>query len=323
MLNKILSFLLPLLFLSACNTQTNQPIEERLVIGFSQSGTESPWRKQHTKSILTELEKNNEVLYENGFMNQEKQIQDIRKFIAYQVDLIIIAPLSEDGWEPILEEAKAAEIPVFIVDRNINVADASLYVTHIGPSFKAEGHRAGLYVKNFFAENEQESIRILELSGSFDASVSKLRTAGFTETISQDSRMEIVDSLSGEFIRVEGKEQLEKFIETQDLSTIDVLYSHNDEMTLGALEVIDQTDIVPGKDLIIISTDGQQTMIDELKAGRVNCVVECNPNAGWFVANAVERYFASDHKEDFVREIYITETVFSETNLDSIPPRNY
>ena len=48
---------------------------------------------------------------------------------------------------------------------------------------------------------------------------------------------------------------------------IDVLFSHNDSMTLGALEAIEEAGLAPGKDIIIITVDGEQAAIDLLKAG--------------------------------------------------------
>ncbi|MHC5216591.1 ABC transporter substrate-binding protein [Enterococcus sp. LJL128] len=320
-MKKIVLFIFPLLFLlTSCTAAADIEEEKNLVIGFSQSGTESRWRKKHTDSIKTELEKNNQVLYRNGYMSQERQIQDIRTFIAYKVDLIVFTPLQEDGWELILTEAKQADIPVIVVDRHISVSDQSLYITHIGPSFKAEGNRGGLYVTNHFADSQKEEINILELSGLPETSPTTLRTEGFQETISRDSRMKIVDTLSGDYIRMKGKEQMEQYIEEHDISSIDVLYSHNDEMTHGALEALAKTDVVPGKDIIIVTIDAQEDMIRKLRAGDVNCVVECNPNAGWFVANAIERYFSG---HELAHEIYMPETVFSESNLDTIPTRNY
>ena len=320
-MKKLLLLLFPLLFLlSACTATADTEEEKSLVIGFSQSGTESKWRKRHTESIKNELEKENQVLYRNGYMSQERQIQDIRTFIAYKVDLIVFTPLQEDGWEVILREAKQAEIPVIVVDRHINVSDQSLYITHIGPSFKAEGNRGGLYVTNYFSDSPKEEINILELAGLTDTSPTTLRTEGFQETISRDPRMRVVDTLSGDYVRMKGKEQMEAYIKTHDITKIDVLYSHNDEMTHGALEALEATDIVPGKELVIVTIDAQEDMIKKLREGVVNCVVECNPNAGWFVANAINRYF--DGKE-LSHEIYMPETVFSESNLDAIPTRNY
>lgn len=90
-------------------TPNTKEAPDPLVVGFSQSGTESSWRKKHTESIITALEKEDyQVLYRNGYMNQERQIQDIRTFIAYKVDMIIFTPLQESGWDSVLKEAKRA-----------------------------------------------------------------------------------------------------------------------------------------------------------------------------------------------------------------------
>ena len=61
---------------------------------------------------------------------------------------------------------------------------------------------------------------------------------------------------------------------------IDVIYSHNDSMTLGALDVMEQSGIAPGKDILVITVDGEKEAVDALKAGRINCVVQCTPDLG-------------------------------------------
>lgn len=298
--------------------------QNNIVIGFSQSGTESSWRKAHTKSILDSLKKNNyQVIYRNGLMDQERQIQDIRSFIAYRVDLIVFTPLTEDGWEPVLKEAQRAGIDVMLVDRDITSASSDLYLSHIGPSFKAEGNRAGIYVNNYFKEQPDREINVLELSGLTNASPTTLRSDGFREAIGREQNITISQTVYGDYTRNKGKEVIRELINNNQLATIDVLYSHNDEMTLGALDALKDTDIQPGKDLIIVTIDGQENIIKELRAGNVNCVVECNPQAGYYVARAIERRLDSDHKQ-IPHEIYMPETVFSDQgDLDMIPTRNY
>lgn len=322
---KIWLLLLLVPILVGCSSEPEE--ETPLLIGFSQSGMESNWRKAHTKSIVNELEKNDyQVLYRNGYMNQERQIQDIRTFIAYQVDMIIFSPLTESGWEPVLKEAKQAGIPVILVDRQIQVADKSLYETHIGPSFKAEGHRAGIFINNYFDKSSEEAINILELAGLADASPTILRSEGVREWIHRDSRMKVVDTIYGDFIRMKGKDVLTEYLKHHDLSQIDVLFSHNDEMTHGALQALAETDLLPGKDLVIVTIDGQNSMVQKLKQGQVNCIVECNPEVGFDVVNVVNRYFSGfygEHQEKMPKEVYIYETVFTEQSLGAIPSRNY
>lgn len=313
--------LLLLLIMGGCRAAPQQKTAQAPVIGFSQSGTESSWRKFHTKSIKSELKKANyEVLYRNGYLNQERQIQDVRKFIAYKVDLILIAPLTENGWEPVLKEARKAKIPVIIVDRHLDVSNQNLYLTHIGSSFKAEGNRAGLFVSNHFAKSKKKQINILEVTGPLNASPSKLRQAGFSETINQDPRLRIIATLDGDFTRARGAEVMTDYEQHHDLSQLDVIFSQSDEMTLGILNALAKTTYRPGKDIIIVTVDGQKNIIAKLQTGAVNYVVECNPDAGWYVVNAMNRYFAG---HELPHEIYIPETSFSESSVDNIPTRNY
>ena len=319
----LLHLFLLLLVVGGCANGPDAEAEpENIVVGFSQSGTESNWRKRHTESIIEEMNKEGyEVLYRNGFMNQDRQIQDMRTFIAYKVDMIVFTPIVEDGWDAVLLEAKDAGIPVIVVDRHIRTAEENLYLTHIGPSFKAEGNRAGLYITNHFQNSSQTYIRILEMRGLAKTSSANFRSEGFTEVISRDSRIAIVASLEGDYIRSKAKDVFRNYIEENGWIDIDVLYSHNDEMTLGILEVMKESGIVAGQDIIIVTIDGQAEMIENLRAGKVNCVVECNPNAGWYVRNTIKRYLKGN---PIPNEIYMPETVFSDKgNLESIPPREY
>lgn len=312
-----------LFLLGGCTVApTMQDEAENIVVGFSQSGTESHWRKRHTESIREELAKEDyEVLYRNGFMNQARQIQDIRTFIAYKVDMIVFTPIVEDGWDAVLLEAKDAGIPVIVVDRHIRTTEEGLYLTHIGSSFKSEGNRAGLYVTNHFQDSAQATVRIVEMKGLAKTSPTNFRSEGFLEVISRDSRMAITASLEGDFIRSKAKDVFRQYISENGWEGIDVLYSHNDEMTLGMLEIMKEQGIVPGKDIIIVTIDGQAEMIEHLRAGDVNAVVECNPNAGWYVRNTIKRFLNGN---TIPNEIYMPETVFSDQgNLDSIPPRDY
>lgn len=331
MKRKMIIFLFVFILVGCQKATVEDEVKEKsIVVGFSQSGTESNWRKKHTQSIREELEKRDyQVLYRNGFMNQERQIQDIRTFIAHKVDVIIFTPLKETGWEPVLKEAQKANIKVIVVDRHIKVTDENLFLTHIGPSFKAEGNRAGLYVRNHFDKKGVKQVNILELSGLTGTSPTTLRSEGFLEAINWDDpenpdlKMEVTATIQGDFIRKKGEEAMLTYIEEHGLSDIDVLYSHSDEMTLGAIEALKTTNIVPGKDIVIVTIDGQAEIIKLLKNGTVNCVVECNPNAGWFVANTVERFF-SGKENNIAKEIYMPETVFSDqNNLKNIPTRNY
>ncbi|MGQ4223957.1 ABC transporter substrate-binding protein [Enterococcus mundtii] len=308
------------LLLTGCAFNSTEPTKNELTIGFSQAGTESNWRKVQNQSIKEALEKQNfQVLHRNSYSDPKQQIQDVMTFIAYQVDMIVLSPIEETGWDSVLEEAKEANIPVIIVDRNITTEKQDLYLTHIGSSFKAQGSRAGLYVTNHYQQKTQESIQVFEIRGSENTSPTRLRSDGFLETIGRDPRIHVRQVITGDYIRLKAKEQFSKAIDKGKLEGIDVIYSHNDEMTLGALDAIKEKKLE--KNFVIVSIDAQKEMIDQLKKGKVNCVVECNPFMGELVANTVKRYF---EKKAIPQDIYVSDTVFSDQNdFSTIPPRGY
>lgn len=308
------------LMLAGCKQETPKENHSEITIGFAQAGIESNWRKIQSKSIKEELEKQNyQVMSRNSFSDPKQQYQDVMTFIAYQVDLIILSPIEEFGWEPVLEEAKKANIPVIIVDRNIATNRSDLFLTHIGSSFKAQGGRAGLYVTNHYQKIEKEAINVFEIKGVENSSPTRLRHDGFAETVGRDPRIQITQTITGDFIRLKAKEKFSEAIEAGNLNNIDVIYSHNDEMTLGALDALDEYQLE--NKFVVVSIDAQKEMIDLLKQRKVNCVVECNPFMGELVANTVKRYFDNKTISD---DIYVSDTVFSDQNsLSAIPPRNY
>ena len=312
-----------LMLLAGCTPATTAdtaPAETaQVILGFSQLGSESSWRLGNTKSVQAAAKRAGvQLMYENAEQKQEKQIKAIRSFIAYQVDVIAFSPIVEDGWDNVLGEAKQAGIPVLITDRRIKTEDESLIVGFIGSDFYEEGRRAGRYLLQKMQDAQQ--VNIVEISGTVDSTPMRARGEGFREVLAGDSRFTFLESVSGDFLRSKGKECMQGLLIRHD--DIDVLYSHNDSMTLGAIEAIEAVGLTPGKDIVIITVDGEQAAIDLLKAGKINCVVECTPLIGDKIIELAKKLAAG---ETIPRNTYSQEQVFSEftPNLQALPPREY
>jgi simple sugar transport system substrate-binding protein len=204
------------------------------------------------------------------------------------------------------------------VDRLIKTDDDSLYVGFVGSDFYQEGKNAGLFLKKKTAD--MDKVRIVEIAGTLDSSPMRQRGKGFRDVLGDDPKYQILESISGDFLRSMGKECMIHLLDTYD--KIDVLYSHNDAMTLGAIEAIEAKGLKPGKDIIIITVDGEQKAIDLLKEGKINCVVECTPMLGDMVMTLTKKLAAG---ETIDRITYSNERVFSEydKNLDFLPERGY
>ena len=259
-------------------------------------------------------------MYENAEQKQEKQIKAIREFIAYQVDVIAFSPIVETGWDNVHQEAKAAGIPVLTTDRMIQTEDDSLWAGYVGSDFYQEGVSAGEFLLEKVRRENLGELNIVELSGTLGSSPMLQRAQGFRDVIAANPNLHLIDSLSGDFFRPKGRECMQVLLDKYD--KIDVLYSHNDAMALGAIEVMEEAGLVPGEDVIIISVDGEQAAVDLLKEGKINCVVECKPDIGEMVMDLAKQLAAG---EEIPRATYSEEQVFTEfdENLDAIASRGY
>ncbi len=313
------------LLLSGCGAKLagegERTEEQSLLLGFSQLGWESAWRLANTESIKSAAEKAGvSLMYENAEQKQERQIKAIREFIAYQVDVIAFSPIVETGWDNVLQEAKDAGIPVLTTDRMIQTADENLWAGYVGSDFYQEGVSAGSFLLEKAEREGLGELNIVELSGTLDSSPMLQRAAGFRDTIAANPGLRVIDSMSGDFFRPKGRECMQVLMDKYD--KIDVLYSHNDAMALGAIEVMEEAGLVPGEDVIIITVDGEQAAIDLLKEGKINCVVECKPDIGEMVMELAKQLAAG---EEIPRITFSEEAVFTEfdENLDAIAPRGY
>ena len=318
----VLCMLTALALLSGCAKTEETAKESGIILGFSQLGSESGWRIGNSQDIMAAANRAGvRLMFENAEQKQENQIKAIRSFIAYQVDVIAFAPIVEDGWTNVLTEAREAGIPVLCTDRFISEEDADLIVGFVGSDFYEEGRRAGEFLIRKADRMGKDHLRIVEITGTLDSTPMRQRAIGFRDAIEDDPRFEIVESISGDFLKSKGKECMQSILKKQGRS-IDVVYSHNDAMTLGAIEAIQAEGIAPGRDIVIITVDGEQGAIDLLKQGSINCVVECTPKIGDIIMSLAKRLAAGETVE---RYTYSDETVFTEfdENLQDIPPRGY
>lgn len=321
-LTLFIALVVTLLFCAGCTGRSaDGPDIAPIVLGYSQLGDESTWRTQNSRSIIEAAEAAGiRVMFENAMQDPENQIKAIRSFIAYKVDVIAFSPLVERGWDTVLGEAKAAGIPVIIVDRMIDTADDTLYTTALCSDFYLEGRRAGDFLVEKYRQTDTP-VRIVELGGTADSTPAIGRYQGFRDVIASDPKFEVILSEDGDFMLSKGREIMQRILSQYTAEDIDVLYSHNDDMTFGAIEVMQEAGIEPGREIVIISVDATQRIIDFLRHGAVNCVIECNPNSGPQVMEIARKIVSG---EEVPKHIYIEETVFDEnTDFNTIADRGY
>lgn len=275
-----------------------------ITVGFAQTGSESGWRAANTESMKTAFSEENgfELVFNAADNKIEAQIAAVRSFINQGVDAIVIAPIVEDGWDDVLTEAKEAGIPVILEDRTVTASD-DLYAAWVGLDFKKEGVMAGEWAAENFGD---APTNLVVLEGTTGSAPANDRAEGFNEAIAGTS-ITTLDSQTGNFTRAEGKTVMEGFLQKYG-DTIDLVYAHNDDMALGAIDAIEAAGFVPGEDIAIISIDAVKDGMLALIDGKINFIVECNPLLGDLAAGLVKDVLAGETVE---KEVYVVDQSFT------------
>ncbi|WP_062519980.1 ABC transporter substrate-binding protein [Demequina silvatica] len=291
---------------------------EVITVGFAQTGSESGWRSANTDSMKEAFSAENgfDLIFNAADNDTAAQITAVRSFINQGVDAIVIAPIVEDGWDDVLTEAKNAGIPVILEDRTVSSPE-DLYAAWVGLDFEKEGTMAGEWAAAEFGDTETKMVVLEGTTGSAPAND---RATGFDAAI-EGTMIEKIDSQTGDFTRDGGKSVMEGFLQNYGVDGIDLVYAHNDDMALGAIEAIEAAGAVPGEDIKIISIDAVHDGMQALVDGKINYIVECNPLLGELAAGLVKDVLAGN---DVERTVYVEDQAFDQAAAEAaLPDRKY
>ena len=276
---------------------------KKLTLGFSQVGSESGWRSANTDSVKASAkEAGYNLKFSDAQQKQENQISAIRSFIAQKVDVIAFSPVVVTGWDAVLKEAKAKKIPVVLTDRSVETSDESLYVTLVGSDFTDEGRRAARILEKVLEKaGHKGAVKIAQLEGTTGAAPAIERAKGFKEVMDADHKddWKIVVSQTGDFTRAGGKQVMAAFLQSNP--DIDVLFAHNDDMGIGAIQAIEAAGKKPGKDILIITVDGVKDGFVAMSEGKINAIVECNPLLGPQLMEVVQKVKDGETVERWIK----------------------
>ncbi len=288
---------------------------DRIVVGFSQLGAESDWRNANTQSMKATFTKENgyDLIFEDGQQKQANQMKAIRIFIQREVDYIVLAPVTETGWDTVLGEAKTAGIPVILMDRAVDVEDESLYTCRVGSDFYLEGKKAAEWLRCFTEARgiAPDDLHIVNIQGTIGASAQIGRTRGLAEAARKEG-WDLMAEVTGDFTQAKGHEVMASLLRQFD--NINVVYCENDNEAFGAIEAIEEAGKTTGTDLdageiMVISFDGvREGALDLVREGKIACIAQCNPEQGGLVSDVI-RTLEEGGQPD--RTAYVEEGIFT------------
>ena len=284
--------------------------DDTITVGFSQVGAESDWRTANTESMKTTFSEENgyELIFDDAQQKQENQVTAIRNFIQQEVDYILLAPVTETGWDTVLQEAKDADIPVIIVDRMVDVSDDSLYTTWIGTDSLLEGRKAAEWLNAYTTAKgiDAKDVNIVDIQGTIGSTAQIGRSKGLEEGV-DNYGWNLLAQQSGEFTQAKGQEVMESMLKQYD--NINVVYCENDNEAFGAMDAMKAAGISYGVDgdVILVSFDACTAGLEYVMSGDINADFECNPLAAPFVEEVIKQLQAGETPE---KEVYMTEHWF-------------
>ena len=285
--------------------------DDTITVGFSQVGAESDWRTANTESMKSTFSEENgyELIFDDAQQKQENQLTAIRNFIQQDVDYIVLSPVTETGWDTVLQEAKDADIPVIIVDRMVDVSDDSLYTTWIGTDSLLEGRKAAEWLNAYTTAKgiDAKDVNIVDIQGTIGSTAQIGRSKGLEEGV-DNYGWNLLAQQSGEFTQAKGQEVMESMLKQHD--NINVVYCENDNEAFGAIDAIEAAGktVGPDGDILVMSFDTTNAGLTDTLSGKIICDTECNPLHGPRVEEIIKKL---EDGKDVDKKAYVEEEMFA------------
>ena len=290
----------------SCNVKPPKLAFQDATFGFAQSENNNPWRIAQTASMKSAAAARGvELIITDAQSSTPKQVSDIQDMIAQGVDLLFVPPREEEGRAPALESAARANVPVFFVDREAKAKICKQYITFMGSDFVRQGERAARWL----VKATGGKARIVELQGTLGASVTADRGKGFRKGIKGHPGMKVIASQTGNFTRADGQNVTEQIIGAYpDLTAV---YAQNDEMAIGAIQALTDAGYNPGKDVTVVSIDGERDALQAIIDGTLGATVETNPRFGPLAFDTARKFLSG---QPVPKRIFVKDHLFDKRN---------
>lgn len=248
-------------------------MDDQYVVGVVATASEDEWHAMVLESILDAAAAQGfDVITLHSARSTDAQAEQVRALIIYQVDAIVLAPVAETGWDYVFQEAHDAGIPIITVNKRASTPQEDL-VSYVGYDYAAAGHDAALAYLTSPGEHDGN---VVELCGTVDASFTREITGGFGSGLRQmDSPLRINYSVSTEFMRSRAKEVIEWLASNR--YEMDVILTHSDGITIGAVEALEATGGTPGDGVQIYAFGGSQQVLQMQRDGKISWLAYLDP----------------------------------------------
>jgi ribose transport system substrate-binding protein len=248
--------------------------QEKYLFGFSQAHNGHPWRVSQTANVRDfwagNLTDEVNMVFTDGQNKPEKQTADVEDLISQDIDVLILTPVTADAMTPVTKKALEAGIKVITLDREVNTP----VTLHIGADNKQIGRAAAKYIAEELLKGKGN---IIEIQGTLGASATIDRNVEFMEGLKEYPDVKVIASQTADYSREPALKYMEDMLQRFGPGEFTVVYAHNDEMALGAIQALKTANRL--EDVFVVGIDGQNEAFDAIKADEMTATFTY-PNGG-------------------------------------------
>jgi ribose transport system substrate-binding protein len=241
------------------------------------------------------------VLAPEREVNIDQQVSILENQITKGVSALAVAPAGAAEVLPVLEHAKAAGIPVLIVDTDINWPSKLSYIG-------ADNRRAGAIAGEFIVKAIGGKGQVAVIRGILGVATHEDRLAGFRGAIAKAPGIDCVSVQPANSERTLGMSVMENILTSHP--DVRAIFATNDQMALGAVEAIAARNLT-GK-VVVVGVDATSEAVRAVQAGRLTADVAMHPEL--LGRSAVEAAIKAARGEPVAKHIDTGETLVTAEN---------
>ena len=229
-----------MLLISSCGAAEDTPVDkvetksDNLLIGFSfDSFLIERWQRDCDVFVseVKVIDPEAEVNVQNANGDIETQKSQIRYLIEKGADVLVIVCIDSDGLGDVMEEAKAAGIPVIAYDRLINNSNVDLYISF-------DNEKVGTLMGKALVDSGLENSNVLMLSGPTEDSNVAMVERGFRKVM-EDNSVTIKDCFHASGWKAEeASDYLGQH--SEDLEDVDAIMCGNDNIATNVIRTLSE-----------------------------------------------------------------------------------
>jgi ribose transport system substrate-binding protein len=235
---------------------------KKIKVGFSQANNGDVWRINQTNKVKEFCGSWAEVVVTDGQGKDDKQATDVDDLINQKVDILLLTPNTSAALTPAAKKAMDAKIPVITLDRGVETD----VTQHIGADNKLIGKTAAKFVAETLLKGQPG--KVIEIQGTLGASATTDRNKEFHATLASDyPNVKVIDEGTGKYKREDALSIMNDMLGKYNKGDFDVVYTHNDEMALGAVQALKTAGRL--QEAKVVGIDGQNEAIAAIKTGEI------------------------------------------------------